>query len=188
MHDRRKVESGTGLMDRVGSWSAIVGATAVLALMLLMTADAIGRKLVGRSLPGALEASESLMVIAVFLPLMYVQRKGGHIVVTVATRALPRRWQELMDAIATFVGFLLFAVIVWVVGGKAWGSFLSREIRIGTVVFPVWPFRGVMTAGLLLFAVQLAVSSFGHFRRSRLAEDDFTEPGDSAPPDAGLIG
>lgn len=144
-------------LERLAEWLALAGGFIVVFLMILITVDALGRKFL-QSVPGALEASEALMVGAIFLPLMYVQLRREHVYVTIATQRLPLAVQAAIDAIVALVGFGLFVLITWLTVKKAYDSFLIREFRAGMILFPVWPFRWLIPIGTGFMGLQLAVT------------------------------
>lgn len=153
--------------DKLAVGMALAGGLATAVLMVLMTADAIGRKLFG-PLPGALEASEALMVAVVFLPLVYVQMKRQNIFVTIVTERLSKRHQAILDAASAFVGLMLFALITWVACEKAWEASILREYRVGLMAFPIWPFRWLVPLGTGMLALQLGLTVLDELRIVRV--------------------
>ena len=165
-------ERANRVLERLSFGMAMAGGLVVIVLMVLMTADAIGRKTLG-AVPGALEFTEALMVGAVFLPQMYVQRHREHVLVTVTTDWLPRRVRFAIDGLAAGVGLVVFALLTWLAIGKAWDAWLVKEYRVAIITVPIWPFRWLIPLGTGFLCLQLVltmIQDFGHALRPAGAE------------------
>lgn len=158
------------LLEKLAEWLAILGGFIVFLLMMMVTADALGRKTYG-ALPGALEFSEALMVPAVFLPLMFVQMKREHVMVSVVTMGLPNRAQCFLDAVAALIGALIFGFLTWLALVKAIDATLSWEYRVAMISVPIWPFRWFIPLGTGLMVLQLLLTAIEEFRRTFGAEE-----------------
>ncbi|HXH13691.1 MAG TPA: TRAP transporter small permease [Alphaproteobacteria bacterium] len=160
------------VIERLATVMALAGGF-VVGLMVLITADALGRKLV-KPVPGALEFSEAAMVAAVFLPLMYVQMRREHVFVSVVTQGLPVRVQALLDAVAALVGVALFGLMTWLACDKAWEAWTIGEYRVAVIPVPIWPFRWLIPLGTGLLCLQLVLTTLQELRRAvrpRLPEE-----------------
>ncbi len=159
------------VVDGLAEWLAIIGGLVVFTLMILVVADAIGRKTPWGAVPGAFEFSEALMIPAVFLPLMFVQSKREHVFVGVATMAFPNRFQCFLDAVAAIVGMAIFGFLTWLAFVKALDSTMINEYRVSIVSVPIWPFRWVIVVGTGLMVVQLLMTVIEEFGRAFGAEE-----------------
>jgi TRAP-type transport system small permease protein len=96
-----------------------LAALALFAIMALTLVDVTGRKLASRSLPGALELTEILMVVVIFAALPLVSRQGEHVVFD----SLDRLWGPRVLRAQRFVVDLLCAAallgLAWLMWGKA---------------------------------------------------------------------
>jgi len=153
------------LLDGIAEWLAILGGFVVFILMFLETFDALGRKTFG-AVPGALEFSEALMIPAVFLPLMFVQRKREHVFVSVVTLGLPNRVQCALDGIAALIGVLIFGFLTWLATLKAIDSTIVSEYRVAIISVPIWPFRWFIPFGTALMVFQLILTAIEEFERA----------------------
>ncbi|MFN0301784.1 MAG: TRAP transporter small permease subunit [Burkholderiales bacterium] len=159
------LKQGKRALDAFAEWMALAGGFIVFLLMLMVAADAIGRKLYS-ALPGGLEFSEALMVPAVFLPLMFVQMKREHVFVGVVTMRLSVRTQSFIDAVAALIGIVLFGFLTWLAIEKAIQSTVVWEYRIAIISVPIWPFRWVIPFGTGLLVLQLALTAMEEFGRA----------------------
>ena len=57
------------IMQRLQSLVSTVAALALFAMMVLTFADVVGRKLLGDSIPGAVELTELCMLVMIFMAL-----------------------------------------------------------------------------------------------------------------------
>jgi len=68
------------LADRLSRMLAFVGAVGVILMMVHVCADIVARTITGASLPATVEiVSYYYMVLVAFLPLAWVERRGGMI-------------------------------------------------------------------------------------------------------------
>jgi TRAP-type C4-dicarboxylate transport system permease small subunit len=149
-------------------WAVPVIIFPVLAMAVIETLNVIGRKLFV-PFPCALEAVESLLVVSVYFGMSFVAMAGGHVNITIATERLSYSKQKFLDALASFLGMVVFGFLAC----GAWVEFVKAlrimEMRIGVYRFPIWPFRLFFAIGLTMLAIQLAINvirlthaAFGH--------------------------
>ena len=98
-----------------------LAAAALFAIMVLTTADVVGRKFFAASLPGSLELTELLMVGVIFAGLPLVSLQGEHVVFDTLDSRLPpallRVQRAVIDALcAAALGGL--AVLLWLKAGQ----------------------------------------------------------------------
>jgi TRAP-type transport system small permease protein len=95
------------MLERVCGFAAAVSLFAIMALTLV---DVLGRKLLDRSVPGALELIEMLMVVVIFAALPLVSLRAEHVTFDSLDAYLPRwaRWFQTkfmnLLAVAVFAG------------------------------------------------------------------------------------
>jgi TRAP-type transport system small permease protein len=125
--------------------------------MVAVSADALLRYTANRPIAGTLEATELLLVFAVFLSLARTQAEGGHIAVGILTERLHGRPRALVSAVTALLGLGLFAAITWATAGMALRSWRMGEYAPGLIAFPIYPSRALVALGSLLMCVQLAL-------------------------------
>jgi len=115
----------------------------------------LGLPTAGITVPSIAEIGAFLFLGGTFLALSGTLRAGGHVRVTLLTRALPAgpaRW--LSAAVCTgAAGLAGFAT--WASGVQALDSFAFGSVSYGMVAVPLWVPQGVMTLGLALFCLAL---------------------------------
>ena len=149
-------------VDTVGS---VISALFILVLMLLITADVVGRYALNSPLPGALEVSESLMVFVVFLAFAWAQRHGKNIRVEMAISRFPPWARSLVDILAIVLGLVVFSLIAWETWRSGLSSWRVREYMTGAVKFPLYPSKLVVPLGSALLCAQYLVDLSRHIGR-----------------------
>ena len=137
--------------------------------MFVMAVDAIGRKVSG-PLPGGYETSMALMVLVMFLPQAFAERRKIHISVDLVARFFPRRMRGGLEVIGAMLGVAIFVLITWLGVEKAWSSTVVGETWPGIVNYPVWLFRWIVPLGSFVAALQFlltAIDRLGTLRGGR---------------------
>jgi TRAP-type C4-dicarboxylate transport system permease small subunit len=141
------------MIDRLSLYAVTLSGASLVLMLIIETLNVIGRELYV-PLPCALEASESMLVLTVFLAVAYVALNWGHTNVTILTMNFPKRVQKILDAFAHFFAVAVYTILA--VG--AWREAIKQtallEMRIGVFRFPIWPFRILFAVGLTLLVLQ----------------------------------
>lgn len=158
-------EGAERLLDRAIAVLLVVSGAALLLMMLHVSADVVLRYMVGLPIPDTIEtASYYYMILVVFLPLAFVERRSEHVEVELLVQVLSARLRN-----ALYVAGRLFAVAVF--GLLAYQSWLDaqyyaelRETPMGSAL-EIWPSRFALPIGfafmvlaLLLHAVKAALA------------------------------
>lgn len=152
----------TRLLDIVADALLAISCVAVVAMMLQVTADAFLRTFLHWSVPGTEEIVSAYYMVAVaFLPLAFVQRERGHVMIELFTMRLAPRTNALIDSVVFVVCGLGLAIFTYAALMKAVAMTEESEILIGTIDVTVWPSRwflpvgcGAMALYMWLHAVQ----------------------------------
>jgi TRAP-type mannitol/chloroaromatic compound transport system permease small subunit len=153
---------------RLAVFMVLLGSLGMLASMVICVADVVGINLFDWPVPGALEITESTMVLIVFGALAFTQEKRGHIRVEILYGFFGPRGQSFMDLVTHLIALVFFALLAWYSFGELSYSWEIRESTMGTIRFPLYPARLLLSAGAVLLILQLAldvVADFGRMRR-----------------------
>lgn len=145
------------IFNVVVTYAVYIGSLAVFIMMVVGTVDVLLVKLAGTALPGAFELTEASMVVMVFTSLAYVQRRRGHIRVTMLVSRLPGKLRSLADLAALILSFCLFVMVTWRGGILFWTSWQVREVYSGLLLFPVYPWKFTIILGTGLISIQLLI-------------------------------
>jgi TRAP-type C4-dicarboxylate transport system permease small subunit len=138
---RSAIQATTRALGYVGMWF-------IVPMMLLTSADAMGRDILSRPVPGAYEMSSLILSIFVLLGLGYTQQMKGHVRVTILTERLPAKCSEAIHIFTNLLSLFIVAVMCWQ------GIVVAFEVSATTDMLriPQLPFRLLVTvAGAFLF-------------------------------------
>jgi TRAP-type C4-dicarboxylate transport system permease small subunit len=151
------------VIEKVGDVLAVIAAGALTLIMFVMAVDAIGRKVKG-PLPGGYETSMALMVLVMFLPMAFAERKKANISVDLVSRLFPSKVRNILEAIGAILGVAIFVLITWLGVEAAKNSTLVGETWPGIVNYPVWPFRWFVPIGSVVVALQFLLTAIDKVR------------------------
>jgi TRAP-type mannitol/chloroaromatic compound transport system permease small subunit len=144
-------------VQRLAVGMVLLGSVGMMLSMLICVADVIGTNFFGWPVPGALEITESTMVLIVFGALAYTQERRGHIRVEILHGYMGPRVKSLMDAVTHLLALAFFALLAWQSIGELTYSWEMREATMGAIRFPLYPARLLLTVGATLLIAQLTL-------------------------------
>ncbi len=175
------------VLERFALTVLLIGGAGMLTAMFLGTADVVGTQFFGWPMPGAKEITESTMVLIVFGALAYAQLRRSHIrVELVYTHAGPRL-QAAMDVFADLAALIFFGFLLWQAIFEAMKSWRINETSDGLIIFPLYPARWILVAGVVFLLARLVLDLIADLPRLRTgapAPASGTEP--PVPKIAGL--
>lgn len=139
------------------------GGLAAIAMMVHIGADIIGRVVFNNPVSGTIEiVSAYYMVGITFLPLGYVARHEGHIVVELFTRGLSHRRLGQLEKVTMSAALVYSVVFTWMTGDAALAATLKGEVWESAQGFTtVWPSRWLLPAGFGVMSLYLFWRVFG---------------------------
>lgn len=155
------------LVTRLAVASVALGGLGLMLSMFLGVADIIGTSL-HSPVPGALELTESTMVLVVFGGLAYAQIRRSHIRVELVYLRAGPKVRSVMDVVAIVSGLVFFALLGWQGFNEALYSWSISEATSGIIRFPLYPARILLVFGTALMLLQLlldlweVITHFGH--------------------------
>ena len=150
------------LVDRLTALLSALGTALILAVMLLISTDVVGRFFFGRPIAGVPEMVAMSILAIVFLQIANTTAQGKLTRSDALLSALHSRAPRLaegFDALLHLAGAVLLGALVW--------SFLPQFLRsygrgeqVGTVgqfLAPIWPVHGIVVlgAGLMVLVFSL---------------------------------
>jgi TRAP-type C4-dicarboxylate transport system permease small subunit len=132
------IENVNKRLEFISSKLAYLGTIALLAMMLLTTADVVGRYFFNSPILGALEVTEFLVLILIFSFLAHTQAKKSHVAVDLFFDLLPRSLRSVIDFInhlvcLAFMGLIAYMGIHRALEIKEFGEATNN---LGIVKFP----------------------------------------------------
>lgn len=145
------------LVDRVEEWSNLAGVWLIVFLMALIISDVAYRTLAGRSILGAYNLAEIVMVGICFFSLAYAQKKRGHVRMEVLVDRLRGKALHLTEIVAFFVSLAICALIFYQSILEALLAVDINLITSGIIQWPAWPFKIVVAFGFFLLCIRIGI-------------------------------
>ena len=133
----------------------------VLSLMvLLVSADVIGRYVFNNAIKGVLDIVELSLLFIVFLATADVAVKKAHIKVDLITSRLSVGVHTIMSCVTSLASLVIVVLITWQLGVRGWRQVLHPTLYTTSLEIPIAPFLLVAALGCLLLSLVLVVDSF----------------------------
>jgi len=150
---------------RITRWLAILSAVSIAIMMVINFTDIIGTKFFLRSVPGALDISEELMIFVTLLPLAFIALERGHIRITLVTERLPSVVRFVLQIVQYAIATLITGFITCRVFVQFQKTVEVMDLKEG-LDLPIWPanlavviaFGFLTLVWMLLLAKTLVVS------------------------------
>jgi TRAP-type mannitol/chloroaromatic compound transport system permease small subunit len=147
-----------------------LGTLWIVALMVLINTDVLGRNLLNAPVRGVTELVSLSIVGIVFLQLADTLHSGRITRADVMLQGLEQnrpRLAALLHAAFHLIGAVLMATILWAAWEPLWESIRIREYvgAIGDFTAPVWPVRLVMLVGLAATLTTFVLLAYADWRR-----------------------
>ena len=142
------------IVDRISDWSGKIFSFLALFIMLIIGYEVVARYIFNAPTMWGTEAMTILCGIYAVMGGAYTLYIGGHVNVDVVYAALPKRFQALVNVIASPLVFLFFVVVIWTGAIYGWESLGLRETT-GTVAnLPVYPVKISLPVAAALITLQ----------------------------------
>lgn len=148
-----------------------VAGVALLSMMLVVVLDVSLKYLFKQPVPGTLEmVSYWFMGACAFLPLAHVQKREGHIAMTLATDWLPERPLRLLTGVILLIGATYMALFAWSSAQEAIGMTSVGE-STSAIYFEIliWPGRWCVPVGTGSMAVWMLLQGLTRLSGGRRA-------------------
>lgn len=142
----------------------IIAGTAVIAMMLLSTADVVLRQF-GKPISGTYELVGFLGTIVVSFALGFTSLEKGHIAVELLVSKLPLRTQLAIETFTNFFSCLIFGLMTYQAVIYALDIRKSGEVS-STLQMPIYPFIFGMALGFGLLCLILIADFIKSLKRT----------------------
>lgn len=144
------------VMGKIEALVLSIAALVALVVMVVVSADAIGRYLFNQPLIITMDlVSRYLLPIIMLATASLVLRQARHISVDLFATLLPRRLHLLLLGIAMVLAIPVFWIMTWRVSLGAIESFEAGKVAYGLIPWPLWAEQAIYAVcmGLLLIRV-----------------------------------
>lgn len=141
--------------------TAWISGTILFLLVFFIASDVIGRYVFNRPIKGSNDIAEVMLIPLAFLAMAYTQLMKGHVRVKLVYSRFSPRSQAVLDTIMFLLAAVIYGLIAWNMGSKAWSIALSPEPGPQSMLLaiPYLPFLFVAALGSLILCLQLLVDS-----------------------------
>ena len=141
------------MLQKMNRGIAFGGMFLLIPMMLLTTADVIGRSYFRRPITGTYELSSYLLAVFILLGVAYTYQVGGHVRVTMFVSRLPARIASGVSIITTLLSLFIIAVLAWQGWVLGWEEkTVSEQLRI-----PELPFRLLVFLAAVSLWIELLI-------------------------------
>jgi TRAP-type C4-dicarboxylate transport system permease small subunit len=135
---RNFVLQALDIATKITRWLAILAAVSIAVMMVVNFADIVGTKFFLRSVPGALDISQELMVLVSLLPLAFIALERGHIRITLLEEHLPSVVRFILQIVQYVIATLITGFITWRVFVQFQKTVEVMQLKEG-LDLPLWP-------------------------------------------------
>lgn len=142
---------------------AQVAALAMLAIMLVVVADVLGRYVFSTPLFFSYDLiSMYLMVILFFFALSDTLHKHGHIAIDIFHDVIPKRLRFSAEAVGYGLSAIVIALIAWRLSERTATAYANDEVTATTVPWPLWLSNLPAALGSWVLAVRCVYRAIGY--------------------------
>jgi TRAP-type C4-dicarboxylate transport system permease small subunit len=105
-----RLEKYIKTLSKFFNWIAGAG---LVAMLVLVVADIIGIKIFSKPIPGGIEVTAFLGVVALGFAIAYTQVLHGHIQVDFLIMYLPARMKAILETLTILFSMILFVLLTW---------------------------------------------------------------------------
>ena len=137
-------------------WLNWISAASILAIMIIVCINVIGRSMFGMPFKGTVDVVSLLGAVAIAGSIAHTQAVKGHIRISLFVERLPQRMQGIMDASVYCLSLALFGLITWqsilfAMHNQEVGE-LSEVLKI-----PIAPFAATVSLGCMALTLILLI-------------------------------
>ncbi|MDF1551562.1 MAG: TRAP transporter small permease [Deferrisomatales bacterium] len=127
---------------------SFLGMFMLLPLMLLTSAEVVGRAVWSRPIPGTMELSSYFLAVFVLLGVAYTQQAKAHVRVEMLTSRLSPRAAAGFEVFTLLLSLFIIGVLAW----QGWTGGMEERAVSDMLRVPQRPFKLLVSlAGVLLF-------------------------------------
>lgn len=149
-------------VSHVTRWLFMGSVVSVGAVVVLSLAEAIGRYLLHRPIPGVIEVQGTLMVLIVCAGMAEAQRQRNHVKVDIAWARLSEKVQQRLELLTLTVYLLVVLFLTVASSLVAYQSTLVKEYAWTEIRYPLWAIRWLIVVGFLVISAELAIELKQH--------------------------
>jgi TRAP-type C4-dicarboxylate transport system permease small subunit len=144
----------------IARWLNWVAASAIVAVMVIVCLNVLGRGIFGAPMKGTVDMVSLLGAFVIAGAIGYTQVLKGHIRITLFIELLPRPIRIILACLIDFVGMVLFGIISWQTILFAKGTHEIGELS-EVMKIPIAPFVIMVSVGCIALTLVLLTDLIG---------------------------
>jgi TRAP-type C4-dicarboxylate transport system permease small subunit len=161
-------------VTKINNIAQNVCAALLFFMMVLGTADVIGRYFFNSPILGTLEVFEILLPALVLLGLGYTQENNAHVKVEIIHALVSEKTRAFLNIITCSCGFLISVIFMWR-GFLISVSYYQMKRTIGTINVPLYLPQLLVPLGFVLlsfvFIIQ-TIEALSHYRKAKIKNNE----------------
>lgn len=130
------------------------------AVTVLVVVSTLGRYFLAWPVPDSFDLSRLLLGACLAWGFAVIGLRGGHIQVDLVAEAVGPRLRRAIDGFAWGLLWLMAALLTWKMFGRVSSALVSGETTFD-LRLPIWPFLGLIWAGIAVSLVTIGVKVLG---------------------------
>lgn len=155
------------IFDHVTDFLAILAGVLIVAMMLLMTFEALLRYFFLIGLAWATEISEYMLFLIGFFGAAWLLKKRGHVSIEMVGSLLNPKAQTILNMVTSATGVIVCLIIAWYSGETAWEHFQSGTPVVKSLSIPKFPFLAILSLGCFMLSIEFLRQAYGYLRNWR---------------------
>lgn len=144
------------ILSRIEAAGLFIACLMILAMMVLIAADAISRYLFTVPLTFTMDLVTMYMLPgAIFLAMSFAMRVGAHVNVDLVLHQMWPRLLRMVTGLTLMVAIVVIALTVWATGHKAFDAWDRASVVTGLHSWIIWPSEALVPAGLSLMLLRM---------------------------------
>jgi TRAP-type C4-dicarboxylate transport system permease small subunit len=144
-------------LDAVNSLIVACASLSLVAAALVLSESVLVRYLYRSATDWQDETGVMLLVGAIFMSAAYVQSVRGHVAIEAIAEVMSPKANNVRRIIADFASFLFCAFFAWKSWTLMYEAWVDGQATDSTLATPLWIPYSIMSAGMSLLAVQIAI-------------------------------
>ena len=152
-------------IDYISSASGLLSGILSFLLMLLISADVLGRYFLDLPILGTLEISRLTLAWICFLGVLYAYTSDSHVRVTFFISRVGPTKRALFEVIACVIALLVFGLLTWKSWLYFWNSWINREWFAAPIRIPYWLAKLSVPVGSFMLCIAILFYMCSHALR-----------------------
>ena len=142
-------------IERIVEYLAMISGILTFFIGILTAVDIGTREIILKTIPGAYDLCQYLMVYIAFFAFAYCQKEGGNVRVDLILTRLPKKMQITSSLVSAIIALFIFAMIVYTNSRWTWQSFIEKELMYGIKNGPLWLIKVAIPFGCVFICLEL---------------------------------